>query len=66
MPKAIQGIETNNGWIKIESEEQFELIPNGEYHWYDEIHGYYENGDIPNYKKYTHYQPITKPKPPIY
>ena len=66
-PKSLQGIENNNGWIKIESEEQ--RFPdedlwicnfNGNKQPF--IHDAYEF--IP--ERYTHYQPIEKPQPPIY
>jgi len=69
-PKSLQGIENNNGWIKIESEEDLPkencdvwcIIKNSDVHyrrfqvnmsrWWTE------------YIKY--YQPIQKPKPPLY
>jgi hypothetical protein len=71
-PKSLKGIETNNGWIKIESEADLPKDKTTQYsvckdkkvfqstincgtvkHWY-------------NIGKITHYQPIIKPKPPIY
>jgi len=65
-PKSLKGIETNNGWIKIESENDLPKEPcfywcmdnNGIMHQihYDDI----EVGDS------SHYQPIQKPQPPIY
>ena len=70
-PKSLQGIENNNGWIKIESED--DLPKEGELFWVKKI-GY----DYPLFEPmyhddgeywlqwYTHYQPIEKPKPPIY
>ena len=60
-------LEHNNGWIKIESEEQ--RFPDEDL-WICNFNGnkqpfihdaYYF---IP--EKYTHYQPIEKPQPPIY
>jgi hypothetical protein len=72
-PKSLAGIEDNNGWIKIESdnfpklankmseienyfvltnENEIQIAPNINF-WYWRIH-------------YTHYQPIFKPKKPIY
>lgn len=71
-PKSLQGIEDNNGWIKIENEEDLPK-ENG-------IYWTLRKGLIvPLYKEifndlnkeywlntYTHYQPIEKPKPPIY
>ena len=71
----LQGIENNNGWIKIESEKD---LPNvsGLYFGKDYEFGtdmmYFDfetkkwedsNGYLQNV---THYQPIEKPKPPIY
>lgn len=73
-PKSLAGIENNNGWIKIENEADLpkDLV---------ECYAYDEDGDItyftfnlsPNSdyelmkeQGITHYQPIVKPKPPIY
>lgn len=75
-PYCLKGIENNRGWIKIESEEDLpkediecwikekgnEIIFNGRYI------------SLLNYFAYTafqidnvtHYQPITKPEPPLY
>ena len=60
-------LEHNNGWIKIESEE--ERFPdedlwicNSNGNKQPFIHNAYDV--IP--EKYTHYQPIEKPKPLIY
>lgn len=71
-PKSLQGIETNNGWVKIESEddlpkEKCDLLVYPEFENQFVFHFY-------NDKKckevlmqnHTHYQPIEKPKPPIY
>ncbi|WP_312557888.1 hypothetical protein [Empedobacter brevis] len=77
-PKSLQGIEHNNGWIKIQSEED---LPNekGDYwviwdgkiviqYWHSSNFPYADtqkqNSDW--MKIVTHYQPIEKPKPPIY
>ena len=78
-PKSLQGIENNNGWIKIESEED---LPKeyGEYYFrttYNNMitySGWYSSSDKKFYDRnhyfeiidVTHYQPIEKPKPPIY
>lgn len=75
-PKSLQGIEDNNGWIKIENEEDlpkekalyFIANSNPDIIFYssnmisdlDNLKEMWEDGDI------THYQPIEKPKPPIY
>lgn len=76
-PKSLQGIETNNGWIKIESEDD---LPKE----HDELFevGLLDNQGNFNHEKkrcsgksvkwmwvnklISHYQPIIKPKPPIY
>lgn len=72
-PKSIQGIETNNGWISIESESDLPK-ENGFYWIIDksknmEICRYYGKEDL-SYRvwitQFTHYQPIIKPEPPIY
>lgn len=71
-PKSLLGIETNNSWIKIESEAD---LPNNSSAL---IWVYTDKGNIYNYffystwfsinelEKVTHYQPITKPLKPIY
>ena len=75
-PKSLQGIENNNGWIKIESEAD---LPNDE----DAIYWALKNSKAVcielktpiNLKelfsdflkdKITHYQLIEQPKPPIF
>lgn len=75
-PKSLSGIETNNNWRQIESEYDLPK-ENGEY-WvvYNQeiIHTYFEVGDIrfsQNGRDFykglpSHYQPIVKPKSPIY
>lgn len=65
-PKSLQGIETNNNWIRIESEEQHDEIENDYYWWYNDDNGDWEIGDKSIYGKYTHYQPIVKPEKPIH
>ena len=74
-PKSLQGIENNNGWIKIESEKDLPKV-SGLYFGKDYEFGtdmmYFDfetkkwedsNGYLQNV---THYQQIEKPKPPIY
>ena len=76
--KSLQGIENNNGWIRIESEEDLpkEEIDlhfifeknNGRFQtfgvWDNKIKSFYSGAlKISNV---THYQPIEKPKPPIF
>jgi hypothetical protein len=66
-PKSLRGIEDNNGWIKIEDksnlpkEDTYYLIHNidGSTEIYRGVMKYLN-------KNYTHYLPITKPKPPLY
>ena len=74
-PESLKGIENNNGWIKIESEKDLPKV-SGLYFGKDYEFGtdmmYFDfetkkwedsNGYLQNV---THYQPIEKPKPPIY
>lgn len=69
-PKSLQGIENNNGWICIESEE--DLPKEDCIYWVvkDNSITEMENWEITlnfhNKRNLTHYQPIEKPKPPIY
>lgn len=72
-PKSLQGIENNNGWIKIESEND---LPKEEgnymiFHNQDNMQTsetFSKNivHKLFKYNSITHYQPIEKPKPPIY
>lgn len=64
-PKSLQGIEDNNGWIKVGEDN---IIP------YDgDLWGVMKNGDIFSFSEndfiakglLTHYQPIIKPQLPI-
>lgn len=72
-PKALQGIEHNNGWIKIENEADLPkencdvmvVFKNGEIDCQRYLFEY-KNFSTHHYKHITHYQLITKPKPPIY
>ncbi|MFV0197089.1 hypothetical protein OBK01_02565 [Empedobacter falsenii] len=69
-PIILQGIENNNGWIKIESEE--DLPKEDCIYWVvkDNSITEMENWEITlnfhNKRNLTHYQPIEQPKPPIY
>lgn len=75
-PKSLQGIEDNNGWIKIESEEDLpkEVIEcrNCFYNGKNYIEGVIkkrspqELSRLKYINEITHYQPIEKLKPPIY
>jgi len=71
-PKSLQGIENNNGWIKIESEED---LPKNSGHYLIMVNNevkidlwvnYQNKFELWNKNSVTHYQPIEKPKPPIY
>jgi hypothetical protein len=75
-PKSLQGIENNNGWIKIESESDLpsedidchfithnKEIFKGEY--IKSIDNFKSGSELYN-GRVSHYQPITKPQPPIY
>lgn len=67
-PTALNGIEDNNGWIRIEPDGS-NLPKSGEYRWLFESGSmsnfYYEPGDILS-TKLTHYKPITPELKPIY
>lgn len=75
-PKSLEGIENNNSWIKIESEDDLPEI--GTYcHFiikgFEELNnqGLFDGMFWDNKCAYissvvTHYQPIDKPKSPIY
>ncbi len=61
---------TNNGWIKIESEADLPKII-GDYWSFDgkEVcNHHFEHNPfwIMQWKYVTHYQPIQKPKPPVF
>ena len=72
MPSSINGIDNNNGWVKIESEADLpkegmtnyficvDDLPSIHVHNLKQVVSLYKDGMI------THYQPIEKPKPPIY
>lgn len=78
-PKSLRGIETNNEWIRIESEDD---LPNDNGSYFTKTNYCKEiiKRDYPTFiksisiederkwwlKYVTHYQPIIKPEPPIY
>jgi hypothetical protein len=71
-PRALKGIETNNGWIRIESEADLPK-DSGEYFAYngesviiEDFRRLQQQNKDMWLKLYTHYQPIIKPLPPIY
>ena len=79
-PKSLQGIETNNGWTKIESESDLPkdinnlwLIANdgsiilGQWCIFQKIFKTtYGNNFDTDGVYFTHYQPIKKPEPPLH
>ncbi len=75
-PKSLSGIENNNGWIKIESEDDLPKETDT-YFFIGRItckimKDYFTADSKVNgfnncqFNLYSHYQPIQKPKPPIY
>ena len=75
-PNSLQGIDNNNGWIKIESELD---LPKEEGQYYtisksnqtNILSDYFFREEYKSDKNWwikniTHYQPIIKPLPPIY
>jgi len=71
MPISIEGIENNNGWIKIESED--DLPKEDGFYWAvdsetkDIIDRYFDTKSYDYFNQFTtHYQPIEKPKPPLF
>jgi len=78
-PKSLQGIENNNGWINIESEDDLPTEHRGYFtktNYCKEIVErdypiFTKSMSIEDERKWwleniTHYQPIQKPQPPIY
>ena len=70
-PKSLHGIENNNGWIKIESEEDLPNIENKKIVFYGNgITSTYLSEDvkhdIKHFKRYTHYKIKEEELPPIY
>lgn len=78
-PKSLKGIENNNGWIRIESEADLPKLKSAEelncfikasdderigmgIFAFGRFMTFFGN----EYANVTHYQPIEKPKPPIY
>jgi len=75
IPKSLKGIDTNNGWIKIESEADYPK-QSGIYHTVlkedlEQSICTFSVGDIGYYHKYwrenvMYYQGVKLPNPPIY
>ena len=70
-PKSLRGIENNNGWIKIESED--DLPKEDGFYWVIDsesskvINRYFEKGNHDFFKQFSsHYQPIVFPDLPLY
>lgn len=68
-PKSLQGIENNNGWIRIKSDDCF---PNDNKDYWVIRNGVIAVENIPSSRtvwwinNVTHYQPIEKPLKPLY
>lgn len=72
-PQSLQGIENNNGWIRIESEDDLPSLEDDSEFW---IANENEIFDFTAYslqvqrkwenKTLTHYQKVVKPENPIY
>jgi hypothetical protein len=75
-PNSLTGIETNNGWIKIESEDDLQGCIECFFLTKDEgiMFGVFNNNATPKFvnefdyflDEATHYKPIIKPKMPLY
>ncbi|WP_430611514.1 hypothetical protein [Flavobacterium sp. JP2137] len=71
-PKSLQGIENNEGWISIKSEEDLPK-ETGCYHVINKKGRYFRKNYLlhmknnkENWRNITHYQPITKPNLPLH
>ena len=79
LPKSLEGIENNNGWLKVDKEN--DLLKDGMECFFITLSGamyvgflvfrrkkifFKENGIEYSNGFITHYKPIEKPKPPIY
>lgn len=70
-PKSLQGIEDNNGWVKIEDKQitkfndSFDIVFTNKGNIYTYA-TYCNFSSIYELEKVTHFQQITKPQPPIY
>jgi len=75
-PKSLKGIENNNSWIRILSEADLpsedcnywggKMYDNGKFHQLSSVFTKNEIFSRFKNKSITHYQPITKPQPPIF
>lgn len=72
-PKSLQGIENNNGWVKILSEDDLPKEDNVGYMVCKNTDMLFNTSItkstviyLYNTGKITHYQPIAKPQPPLY
>lgn len=73
-PKSLQGIENNNGWIRIESEEDLPKEPiECWFIHYERIYSgafggrmFGSGATLAGWKTVSHYQPIVKPEKHIY
>lgn len=66
-PIILKSVENNNGWIKIETEEQYNKLENGLYEWYNIETKEQTISDLHKFGRYTHYKEIKySEKLPIY
>lgn len=74
-PRTIVGIENNNGWIRIESEDDLPKEDKIEcwFIHYDRIYNgafagrmFSSGATLVGWRAVTHFQPIVKPEKPIY
>lgn len=72
-PKSLKGIENNNGWIRIESEEDLPLLEDKSEFWIANENGIFDfiASSLQVQRKWenktlTHYQKVVKPEKPIY
>lgn len=78
IPYSLEGIENNNGWIKIESEKDLpkefcycwikvdNVIINGTLLFNPSSKTFTDNQIISSWNKITHMYIVTKPQPPLY
>lgn len=72
-PVSLSGIENNNGWIKIESDDDLPKEVDTYYLFNNYTKKIESRFYVPTnvndkilFRQYSHYQPIEKPEPPIY
>lgn len=68
-PKSLQGIENNNGWIKLTGEPyEVDKIPNVELYNINTKGHYlsFDENEFIDVGRFTHYKPVELSQPPIY